>query len=545
MRSSQDPISGVKHSRPIIAGGLALVLSAVWVFFPGLPGRAEPPAAADAGQAPRANAPSNITVEANPQLFATMCALHAAGFEADVSAAGFHPLRARLRGELLRQRGPAAEALRAFYRDHLVGDPAATLSRYVSFALVVGPPPKFKYLLRRDELPPDVLPIEGFNEVLASFYREAQVERLWAQVEPEYNREIARLHGPVSELVLSSTAYLRELLRSDSPRTFAVYVEPLVGGTTNFRNYGDHYAIVASPGGELPRDEIRHALLHFLLDPLALRYRAVVAAKASLLGVAARAPQLPDEYREDFPSFLTECLVRAVELRLRRLPPEKLALAIEQAEGEGYVLVRTFSRGLQGFEKAEPAMRYYFRDLVSGIDVAEETKRLQSVQFAPATKSGQARAAAAQSGPAGRSPSEVDLWLEEGERRIAAQDAAAAAAAFQRVLAKEPEQPRALYGLAVAAVLQGEADRAKELFHRLVTSLSQRDAHAPAKDPVILAWSHVYLGRIYDVDGDRELAVSEYRAALTVEGAPETARLAAQRGIEKGYQPGSAKAAKP
>ena len=41
---------------------------------------------------------------------------------------------------------------------------------------------------------------------------------------------------------------------------------------------------------------------------------------------------------------------------------------------------------------------------------------------------------------------------------------------------------------------------------------------------------------MYDVEGKREQAVLEYRAALAVEGAPESARAAAQRGIEAGYQ---------
>ena len=527
---------GTKRLRRSITGGFALMLCALAA----LPGRAAPRAAAQAGQARPAFAPNSITVEANPQLFATLCALRAAGFEADVTAAALPPLRARLRSELLGLEGPATDALRVFYRDHLLANPASTLSRYISFALVVGPPPKFNYVLRHDELPPDVLSIEGFNEVLANFYREAQIERLWAQVEPEYNRGVARLQGPVSQLVLTSTAYLRELLRSDSPRTFAVYVEPLVGGTTNFRNYGDHYAIVVSPGGELPLEEIRHALLHFLLDPLALRYRAVVAAKAPLLNIAARAPLLPDEYKEDFPTFFRECLVRAVELRSRRLPPEQLVRVVDQAEAEGYILVRPFSRELTKFEKVEPAMRYYFPELVRGIDVAEETRRLQQVRFAAAAKPAAPIAAAAV-----HSPSDVDAWLEEGERQIATQNAAAAVAAFQRVLEKDPEQPRALYGLAVAAVLQGDADRAKELFRHLVAGPPQKGERAPARDPVIVAWSHVYLGRIYDVDGDRDLAVSEYRAAIAIEGAPETARLAAQRGVEKGYQPASTKPTRP
>jgi hypothetical protein len=51
-------------------------------------------------------------------------------------------------------------------------------------------------------------------------------------------------------------------------------------------------------------------------------------------------------------------------------------------------------------------------------------------------------------------------------------------------------------------------------------------------DPKILAWSHIYLGRIHDREGNHDLALSEYRAALAVDGAPEAARLAAQHGAE-------------
>jgi len=497
-----------------------------------------PGAAGAAAQARVARPVQNkVTIEANPQLFATLCALRAAGFEKDASLADWNPVRARLRSELMRLQGPATEALRAYYSAHLQADPAATLSRYVSFALVAGPPPDFKFVLPHDDLPPDVLTIEDFPEVLANFYREAQLERLWAQVQPEYNREIAGLHHSVTQLVATSNGYLRELLSSRSTRTFAVYVDPLVGTRTNFRNYGDHYVIVVGPGRELPLDEIRHAYLHFLLDPFPVRYARLVAAKRPLLEIAARAPRLPGEHKDDFTVFFGECLVRAVELRQRRLPPERLAAAIDDAESEGYVLVRALSRELAKFEKAEPAMSFYFPDMVRGISVAEESKRLQGVRFAPAEAQGTAASILRLAG--GPGDPDVAAWLDEGDRQIAAKNAPAAAAAFERVLTKDPNHPRAVYGLAVASVLQGDSEKAKELFRRLVVKPSGGDAAALGRDPVIVAWSHVYLGRIYDVDGNRELAMSEYRAALAVDGAPETARLAAQRGIEKGYQPAS------
>jgi hypothetical protein len=59
-----------------------------------------------------------------------------------------------------------------------------------------------------------------------------------------------------------------------------------------------------------------------------------------------------------------------------------------------------------------------------------------------------------------------------------------------------------------------------------------------------LAWSHIYLGRIHDLEDDRDQAVEEYRAALGVADAPENARSAAQKGIEQAYKP-AAKSSSP
>ena len=56
---------------------------------------------------------------------------------------------------------------------------------------------------------------------------------------------------------------------------------------------------------------------------------------------------------------------------------------------------------------------------------------------------------------------------------------------------------------------------------------------AVTKDPLVLAWSHVYLGRIYDDEGEHERALGEYRAAMGTEGAPAAARQAAQRALDK------------
>src|SRR5581483_10513618 len=116
-----------------------------------------------------------------------------------------------------------------------------------------------------------------------------------------------------------------------------------------------------------------------------IRYRAQASKASPLLEYAARAPLLPVAYRDDFSAFFDECLVRAVELRLRRLTPAALNTEIDQAETSGYVLVRPIYAGLTGFEKSEPAMSYALPDLIKGINVDAEQRRLRGVKFAQAS----------------------------------------------------------------------------------------------------------------------------------------------------------------
>ena len=498
-------------------------------------------------QAPPAKAPSvstpyeahqTVSVDSRPQLFAVMCALDAAGYESGAGTAGDTPGRAQLRKRMLALQGPAVAALRKYYAEHALGDSGATFSRFVTFALVSGPPPDFQFELRRDDLPPEALTLDGFNAILGNFYSEAKLDELWKFYQPDYERGIESLRAPVSNLIFTVSNYLREIVRSSSGRSFSVYVEPLAGDKTIFRTFGDQYALVVRPSTDPPMDDIRHAFLHFILDPIAIRYRVQASKASPLLEYAARAPLLPVDLHDDFSAFFDECLVRAVELRLRRLSPAELAAAIDQAEGSGYVLVRPIYAGLSGFEKSEPAMGYYLPDLIKGIDVAAEQRRLSAVKFADAAPASAAppenirvvAKPAASSNP-------LDDDLAEGQRQISARNGLAAAASFERVLAAHPDDQRATYGLAVASALQGKPDQARELFTKVIAAaqnpLAGEGAHP---DPSNLSWSHIYLGRMYDVEGKRDLAVLEYRAALAVAGAPDSARTAAQRGIETGYQ---------
>jgi tetratricopeptide (TPR) repeat protein len=492
-----------------------------------------PPARVPAQQPRRQTAPqSTVSVDGNEAMFTTICALLAAGFESNVSADNWTAFRAQMRERLRQQQGPAVEAVREFYRQHELRDPGETLSRYLWFGLVSGSAPSFQPVMRRDDLPPEVIALEGFSEILSNYYKEQKIGQLWRQVQPIYNREIERLHDTVSQIVFVTAGYLREILEQSSPRTFEIIVEPLVGRITNVRNFGNHYALVLSGGEEIPTDLVRHAFLHYLLDPLPLMYPHVIAVKRPLFEKGAAAPRLPQELKDDYASYFAECLVRAVELKLKHMSPGERDAALSRNDEDGYVFVRPLFAELAKFETSEPSMKFFFPDLVRDINLDAETKRLAAVKFAPADianskdgaeseKIASAKKAAPTTVP---NDAEVITALTEGERRISEKNPRAAEASFQKVLTKYPDQPRAWYGIGLVAMLDRDAARAKQVFGRLTVG-----DHAATEDPLVLVWSHVYLARIYDSEGNSEVARTEYQSALAVQGGPDQAKQTAQK----------------
>ena len=475
---------------------------------------------------------TTITVDGSEAMFTVMCALFASGFEADVNATNWSPMRAQLRDRLRHQGGPAVEVLRNFYKQHELADPGAMLSRYIWFGLISGPAPKFEATLRRDELPPEVIALEGFQEILSNYYKEQKIGDLWRQVQSVYAREIEQMHESLSQVVFVATGYLREMQDPANPRTFTVIVEPLVGRITNVRNFADHYALVVSGAEQMQIDTVRHAFLHYLLDPLPLQYSHVVAVKRPLFEMAAAAPRLDSSLKDDFPSYFAECTVRAVELKLKRMSPSEREAALEVDDADGYVLVRPLFAALAKFEGSEPAMKFYFPDLVRSVDVGAEQKRLTGIRFAsgrpnPNEAESESLARHKPAAPA-TLPNDADAIaaLTEGERRISEKNPQAAAASFQKVLMKYPDQPRAWYGLGVAAMMEQDGPRAKEVFGRLTSG-----AHAATQDPMVMAWSHVHLGNLYDIEGQPDRAKAEFEAALAVDGAPQPAKDAATKAL--------------
>ena len=88
--------------------------------------------------------------------------------------------------------------------------------------------------------------------------------------------------------------------------------------------------------------------------------------------------------------------------------------------------------------------------------------------------------------------------------------------------------------LAKTALADPKGDHAQAHYVMARVNLMQRQPGAAiddfeatlktSKDPRTLAWSHIYLGRLYDVMPDRQKALAEYQAALTVRDGRPTPR---------------------
>jgi tetratricopeptide (TPR) repeat protein len=472
-------------------------------------------------------APGHGQIDTSPALFTVMAAINAAGYDADLGSSRNSPLRETVREWVLAKKPECLDDLKQFYAVHRKKNWTAELSQYISFALSVKGPPDFGFSVEETDLPPDVLPMQGLNELLARFYREADIASIWRQSQPLYDRAIAAYQPGIVRAVTQVNAYVRNIASGYLGRRFQIYVDLLAApDQVQSRSYGDDYFVVVTPSAEPQIDAVRHAYLGYMLDPLSLKYAEVLAKYRSLGDFAAGAPALGQIYKDDFSLLSTECLIRAVESRLARSGQARQAI-VDQAVREGFVLTPAFADGLVGYEKQQQALRLYFPDMVSAIDLRKEALRLENVKFAEAPKT----LATPEPGDAPKPAlTPAEEAFEQAESAYLDRKLELAREGYTHVLSltdSKPLQAKAYYGLARIAALERNPELSVQLFKKTLET---------GGDPDTRCWSLVYLGRIADAEGDRDNATANYKAALAVAGATAAARKAAQSGLEQSFK---------
>jgi tetratricopeptide (TPR) repeat protein len=479
-----------------------------------------------------ADANNPVTLDTSETLFAVLTAMNSCGYDVDLTISDAQ--RSNIRSEVQKnlQGSEEAEAARTemcdWYQAHRGRDAAHDLSQYVSLALYLQGPPHFLPKVKEDELPPDAVPIAGFGALLEKFYDKAGLHSIWERHRAHYAALVDRYHVPLSKMVFDTDIYLKMQSGGFLGRTFTVFLD-FMGDPSeaNARNYGTDYDVVVFPSPDpstvdpLKMPQIRHAYLHYLLDPMADKHPSAIKRIEPLLQAVKRAP-LEESFKKDISLLVTECLVRAIEIRVsgNKQTAEAMRLqAVDDAVKQGYILTKYFYTTLVAFEKDPVGLREAYGEFLDGIDLRQQEKAANEIVYASNT-----------------SPELVQLsrmedrrMLSTAEKRLAAGDPKGAQELAQRALdQKIGDEGRALFILAQVAVANKNRDGAQDNFLKAIQA---------TKDPKVVGWSHVYLGRILDMKEDREAALNEYRAALTTGAALPEVKAAAERGLQQAYEP--------
>ena len=473
-----------------------------------------------------------ITLDTNETLFAVLTAMNSCGYDVDLNASDAQ--RLNIRAEVQKNLKFSEEAQIAltamcdWYQAHRAKDPQHELSQFVSLALYLQGPPHFLPKVKEDEMPPDAGPIAGFGALLERFYEKADLHSVWERHRANYAALVERYHIPLAKMVFDTDIYLRLQSGGYLGKTFTVYLDFMGDpNEANARNYGSDYYVVVFPSPDptsvdpLKMPQIRHTYLHYLLDPMAEKHFTAIKRLDPLLQSVKRAP-LDENFKTDISLLVTECLVRAIEIRTTgtKQTAEAMRLqAVDDAVKQGYILTRYFYTALLGFEKDPAGLRTAYSDILYAIDVKQQQKAASEVQFARVS-----------------APELVQLsrledrrMLMTAEKRLAAGDPKGAQELAQQALDRKiGDEGRALFILAQVAVANKNREEALTNFQKAIQA---------TKDPKVVAWSHVYSGRILDMKEDREGAMNEYRAALTAGAELPEVKAAAERGLQQAYEP--------
>ncbi|HZZ38648.1 MAG TPA: hypothetical protein VFE06_05925 [Acidobacteriaceae bacterium] len=494
-----------------------------------------------------------VSLETSEAMFDVGVALNACGYDRGLDESD--AVRKRVRGQLNQALVGSArgrddrDKLCLFIDQHRLEDPARSLAQYVSLGLYLTAPPSLTPNVDQQDLPPDANGVIEVLPLVRQLAEDIDLHLIWVENRAAYDDMTNRLHGPLTKMIVDTNYYLKMPASTYSGRHFLVVLEPMLSpAETNARIYGTNYVVVASPrDGQIPMQLVRHAYLHYEIEPLLYAHENSMDRMMPILKAVQDAP-LSFEFKSDLVSLVIECMIRAIEARTMdtgvpqvKFPANTLrgdlgpyerakSLAEQKRDAirqqrvdhdmtQGYVLTQYFYNQLRTFEKNPESLDEAIGPMVYGMDVDQEIHRAKQIAFDPQGE-GDIMTRSPQRPPQAKELDVAELKLIKG-------DVAGAQALAQKALDAHSGEPgRADFILARVDLMNGKMNDAEAAFQGTLTA---------AKDPRMLAWSHIFLGRIKDVEGDRDGAIAEYKAGLTVrDGQPDT-KEAAESGLKKPF----------
>ena len=512
-------------------------------------------------KAPSLVDPGGPTISLIPSepVFLMASALNACGYDEGLEESS--PVRKKVRDEMNQAFARSEDARKSrdqiclFIAQHRMTGTERDISQYISLALYLTPPPELETSVELPEMPPDSTQVVEIVPLLRQFVSAVDLHTIWLAVRHSYDEEQAKLHDPLYRTINDTNLYLKMPFESYSGRRFIVVMEPMLSpSTVNARIYGTDYVVVVSPSdGKIRLNDVRHTYLHYLIEPLLYSRTNAMERMQPILKEVREAP-LEYRYRSDTVALTVESLIKAIEARTMEtgVPLYKIPTGIDRSElpryqreqqaneqkreavrqaavhhdmTQGYVFTQYFYEQLIGFEKDPASLRDTIGEMVYSMDIDQQVHRARQTEFDKAADGDVLQRT---------KPRKLE-GLDLAEARLEAGDIATASALARQALATRSdsdslqsvaETARANFILARTAILTGHPG---EAITRFQTTL------ATSKEARLLAWSHIYLGRMLDLDCKRDEAVAEYKLALENRDGQQDTRLAAERGVKTAY----------
>ena len=498
-----------------------------------------------------------VSLTASEPVFLMAAALNACGYDEGLDESA--PVRKRVREEINQALAKSEDArakrdkVCVYIAQHRMTGGVRDIAQYISLALYLTPPPQMETSADLTEMPPDSTQVVEIVPLLRDFVAAVDLHGIWLAVHPTYDREADRLHDPLTNMIVGTNLYLKLPATTYEGRRFVVVIEPMLSPhTVNSRIYGTDYVVVVSPvNGEIPMNDVRHTYLHYVIEPLLYARASAIDRTQPILKEIRDAP-LEFRYRSDTVPLTIECLIKAIEARTmetgvpkytipanadrsdmpryeheRQIYQDKVDVirlaAVHHDMTQGFVLTQYFYEQLIQFEKDPASLKDTIGEMVYTMDIAQQQHRARDIDFDKE----------ADGDVLERSKPRKLTGLDLAEAKLSTGDVATASAMARQALAVKGDSleavansARADFILARVAMMTRDPEGAIDGFQKTLAS---------SKEPRLLAWSHIYLGRMLDLDCKRDEAVAEYKEALDARDGQQDTRLAAERGVKTSY----------
>lgn len=546
----------------------------------------------------------NVRIESDQRMFVVMAALNVAGFDYEPVGQKLTPARVELRKDLAGKVSPQLkEKLEAYYKSHRRQnvDEAVDASRYAALSFLMTAPPSFSiYESDTNRVPEDLRPLLTFVPLVQEFYVKCGIKDLMKKYLEVSEAYAAAYRRPVGELIYYILEYfhLRPetivnmkplVVSSGEPgakvkketvvartRSRQVYIipDPLSAAGSSIarddflnqkddllaRRVGDDYLVSIGPLSNIYA--VRNTLIRFVLDPLIERkLKATIEYKDPILKLVRSVPTASRESQGSVYQIVRESLARAAEARLQRLQSDEVrgnytedeaTYDLAQAYLRGAVLAFHFYESLKGLEKVGIGIEDFYDQMLATIKFDREEKR--ATEFEPVVAK---VSALRKKNGEGKSENSGDVYIGTLTKKILDSDDlirqrkfAEARTILEEVLAAEPKNARALYGLAriynqsqsttEADPKADENDRIQAQHDRfkLATTYYRKviENASPDTEKWMIQWSYVLIGRILDFQEFRQDAINEYEKAIALgDGIPNGAYKEAVEGKQKPF----------